>query len=226
MSTCYIRSFDPVADKSYKKTLIDRLIMIKSELTHSEFQFSHRYGGISVSATGADKCWCVRFKFIDYEKHPKRWKRQAVPLTDAQEDWLFELACIYAGIVEDVRFKEFVVYSILQGSLDLPRNITCQDECFFTDYAWDYDTFGVIVCNISHRRILPGASHKVWCSEFVAILLKEVWHDFVTHPDSLRPDNLYERWEEFEAIAYERSNDALIKPEYRKYADTRTGEKL
>ena len=50
------RSFDPLADPTYKLTMTDRLIMLRSRFTHTEIEFPEIYGGISFSATMADGC--------------------------------------------------------------------------------------------------------------------------------------------------------------------------
>ena len=75
MADCFVRGYDPDAaeKQGVKKTLTDRLIQLRSKLTHSEFQFSQRYGSVSFSFTLADHVKGARFKKITYT-HPTRWE--------------------------------------------------------------------------------------------------------------------------------------------------------
>lgn len=97
---CKIQSFNAYrAEKfGYKLSGIDRLIMRRSFLhTHTEIQFSERYGNISFSATMADGAKCCRFKDINYTKHPERWDTIIIPLTDNEEDLIYAKAKAIEG---------------------------------------------------------------------------------------------------------------------------------
>lgn len=194
---CYIRTHN--ATNQYLDgggiSLSSRIIGIKSRaiingreniLDHTEFQFSERYDGISVSATMRDNCRCVRFKLINYDKHPSRWLTQVVVLTDEQEDLIFKEACSKAD------------ENIIVGTLVKKYNI--QGACLYGPKAMKYDLIGVVICNINHRRIIPGGKNRVWCTEFVVMLIKLAYPEFNGHPDTQRPDTLYKEWEKYNLL--------------------------
>lgn len=176
-------SFDPDGDPTYKKTFTDWLIQIKSQLTHSEQQYSHRYGGISCSTTLADEGKCWRFKDIDgYQRHPLRWKKVIIPCTDKQEDIMWRYDLKMAGYVDD--FMENM--GILRG-----RSLESIAGCVsYGLNALKYDKWGVIFCNISHRRIIGSSDKLAWCTESrIMTLLKAFPNLTDKHPDEFRPDN-------------------------------------
>ena len=179
-------SFDPDGDPTYKKTYVDRLIQIKSQLTHSTKQYSPRYGGISCSATMAEGLNCVRFKMNDYTKHPKRWKKVIIPCTDEQEDLMFAFDCRMANVK-------------CKGSISSPRiwlNDAMDYKGIIDSYTYcgpkaiKYDKIGVVLCNISHRRIIKSWKNRVWCTEQCIMTLLQAFPDLTDkHPDEFRPDN-------------------------------------
>ncbi len=169
-------SFDPDADPTYKKTVTDRLIQIKSQLTHTETQYSHRYGGISCSSTRADGCKCWRFKMIDYTKHPLRWKKVIIPCTNEQEDIMFAYDCDKADI--QTPFHKWNMLSLAVGG------------CCYGPNALPYDTLGVVLCNISHRRIIPSWKNKAWCTEGRVMALLKAYPNLTDkNPDEFNPEN-------------------------------------
>ena len=187
---CKVWTHIPTRDPEYKAGFIDKLIGIKSKIeidgktyiaTHTEFQFSERKGGLSVSATWQDKCGCVRFKLINYLKHPLRWIPIDIDLTDEQEDYLFRMACSACGLA-------------LQTPYTLVWERCHRDGVAHGRKPTRYDTLGVIICNISHRRIIPGFGNRVWCTECVVELLQNL-PEFTLRlplkPDEYRPDTLW-----------------------------------
>lgn len=183
MADMIYRTFDPDADPTYKKTWTDRLIQIKSRYTHTEIQYSDRYGGISASATMADGCNCFRFKMIDYTKHPLRWKSVIIPCTDEQEDLMFAEDCRMAG------FSLAWCDNFINNFTD-----TVDFDCYvYGRNAMKYDKWGVIFCNISHRRILRSSDKLVWCTESRIMALLKAFPDLTArHPDEYRPNNGHE----------------------------------
>lgn len=178
MTNITLWSFDPDADPTYKKTWTDRAIQLRSQLTHTTKQYSSRYGGISCSATMKGGYDCVRFKMNDYTKHPLRWKSIIIPCTDEQEDLIF---------AEDCRMADVPVRQMANVSI-ITQHYT--QEAFFGPNAMKYDKLGVVLCNISHRRIIKSWADRCWCSEscIMAIL---AGHPSLTdkHPDTFNPDN-------------------------------------
>ena len=185
MADCIYYTFTPDNDPTYKKTVVDRLIQIKSRDTHSTLQYSHRYGGISCSATMADGCNGVRFRMNDYTKHPLRWKKVIIPCTDEQEDLMF---------AEDCRQTDFYFNKVT--SLEIlgpPLNQEQEGRCYFGPNALKYDKIGVVICNISHRRIIKSWESRVWCTESRIMTLLKAYPDLTDkHPDEYRPDNGHE----------------------------------
>ena len=181
---CYLRTFDPAGDPTYKISFADWFIRWKSDKTHSEFQLSSRYGGISVSCTMKDGCKCVRFKWIDYTKHPLRWLSQIIPLTDEQEDAIFAEACKLA----DISINSAKTYCRL-----CQRGL-CTVKYYHGLNARKYDLIGVVLCNITSWRIIRSNDKWYWCSELVCHLIQVAYTDFNGHADTQRPDTLYNEW--------------------------------
>jgi hypothetical protein len=185
-------SFDPDGDPAYKKTFTDKLIQIKSHETHTETQYSHRYDGISCSTTLADEGKCWRFKMIDYTKHPLRWKKVIIPCTDEQEDLMWRYDLEKAGYVSD--FMEGMGIGRGRTLLSISRCVS------YGPNAIKYDRFGVIFCNISHRRILGSSDKLAWCTESRIMTLLQAHPDLTDmHPDEFRPDNGHELVENYVA---------------------------
>ena len=173
-----LRTFDPLADPTYKLTATDRLILFRSDKTHTEVQLSERYGGVSVSATKADGCDCVRFKMIDYTKHPNRWVSQVIELTDEQEDRLVKEACRLADV----------------PLLHLARLYVGTANVLYGPKACKYDTIGVVLCNILRTRIIRSNKNWYWCSELVCHLIQQAYPDFNGHADTQTPESLSREW--------------------------------
>ena len=102
---CKIQSYNYVRAKMFgkKPTLVNRLIAVRSApQTHTEFQFSERYGNISFSATMQDDSKCARFKQIAYSHARERWDTVVVPMTDQQEDMAWNKAKQLEGTPYDL----------------------------------------------------------------------------------------------------------------------------
>jgi hypothetical protein len=144
-----------------KPSKTDRLIGLRSDLTHTEIQFTDRYGNISFSATMADDCRCARFKMIGYS-HPERWLTVLVPVTAEQEALIFAKACEMADvdILEDLFTKE-ISYEVDSGGV-----------CFYGNNALKYDLQGVSLSFISKWRVWRPHDKWVWCTEacFIAMM--------------------------------------------------------
>ncbi len=106
MSNCIYWSYDAVAAKDGGKnfSVTDIAIMRRSaRLIHTEFQFSHNYfegGSFSSTLRVGDKG--CRFKTIDYTKHPERWIKIVLPMTDEQESRAFARAQRLEGMPYDL----------------------------------------------------------------------------------------------------------------------------
>jgi hypothetical protein len=86
-----------------KLTAIDKLIMLRSPIwTHTEVQFSQRYGGVSFSATMQDNANCCRFKQIEYTHQAERWDDVIIPMNDEQEDMAYAKAKELEGTPYDL----------------------------------------------------------------------------------------------------------------------------
>ncbi len=152
---CILQTYDPVAAR--KMTFTDRIIRLRSYHTHSEYQFSERYGHISFSATLRDGCKCARFKQIDYTKHPKRWKSIIIPMTDLEEDYAWQVACEMADMNN----------TMVSLMLDAGKT----NVCFFGHNAIPYDIWGM-GCHISATlKWWQPNPKKTWCSKAVSKLL-------------------------------------------------------
>ena len=144
-----------------KPTWIDRMIGMRSDLAHTEIQFSDRYGGISFSATMADGCKCARFKMIGYS-HPERWLTTELSVSDEQEDAVFKKCCEMAGMHCPTMKVEAEVGAAL-------------GELFFGPNALKYDLAQVSFGFISKLRIKKGDKRKVFCTKACFIALMEAW---------------------------------------------------
>lgn len=207
---CYVKSWNALAAKKdgKKLTLIDIVILMRSRLTHSEFQFSKRYLGISFSSTGADNANGVRGKFIDYDKHPLRWETVEIPLTDEQEDMIFQEACRMADVLcyFDPLTKQMpdIVSTINRLKYQHkfhPNEIWQGNDHIRYDYAgllshalkrskkWWLNVFRGVFWGWSIA--IQPAEDKCWCSEFVSYLVGMAYK-LDNNPDEYDPAELHE----------------------------------
>jgi hypothetical protein len=136
------------------------LISQRSNLLHMELQFSDRYGSISVSATKADGCDCVRFKIIAYS-HAYRWSTILIPVTAEQEARIFADACRMADLYPNP--FDITVLKAKRGAV------------YYGPEAIKYDTAGVSLSFISKRRWWNPSNERQWCNETVGLLLMVEW---------------------------------------------------
>jgi len=203
MALCRICGYDAdAAEKDgVKKTFADKLIQLRSRLTHTEFQFSSRYNNISFSFTMADGVNGARFKNIRYS-HPNRWLFANIPLDNEQEDIAFLAACVLAGFSLNFQTVKNWLHSEMI-LLNLP-------VCLYSDKHWKYDLIGLLsfadeepykgkdskLLKVirpvlwSWTKIVQPHSKRAWCSEGCAILLQECEDAFKYKPDTLTPDGL------------------------------------
>ena len=165
------RSYNPTLARLYgkKPSRTDRLIQHRSELTHTEIQFSDRYGGISFSATMADDCKCARFKMIAYS-HPERWCTTELEMTDEQEDAVFEKCCEMADID-----RECLEVWLLGCDDSMPAD----GYLHYGDDALKYDLNAVRFSFITKLNLWRGHEKKVFCTESCFIALMEVWPELL-----------------------------------------------
>lgn len=152
-------------------------------LDHTELQFSERYHGISFSFTCMDECGCGRMKVIDYLIHPLRWLTIPCDVPDDVEDMMFHAAATWADILSDT----FI--ATVRKQTPLPVGTV-----LYGPEAIKYDKPGVVLCNVNHRRILPGGHHSRWCTEGVAKLLQmyRLYAKLIEGPaDKQIPSSLY-----------------------------------
>jgi len=197
MSYITIHSYNPIMAALYgkKKSKTDRLINLRSELTHTEIQFSERYGGISFSATLKDGCKCARFKMIGYS-HPERWCSVKLWVTVEQESNMFTKACKMADMMGMINWTYDDIFSSSLWKNDLQLS----GFCYRGPNPFKYDTSRVVLSFISKRRIIPGRKNYVWCTEAVFIVLLVAFPEILTfshteypdiHWNKLNPDDLH-----------------------------------
>ena len=152
------------------------LISKRSNLLHMELQFSDRYGSISVSATKADGCDCVRFKMIGYT-HAYRWSTIYIPVTAEQEARVFKDACRMANVrismVASWAKNPDSSFRDSDNGIYYPNS----NKCLYGPDAIKYDTAGVSLSFISKRRWWNPSNERQWCNETVGLLLMVVWPD-------------------------------------------------
>ena len=105
MSACKIRSYNYVRAALFgkKPTAMNRIIGLRSKPhSHSEFQFSERYDGVSFSATTMDSSNCARFKQIGYSHETERWDTVVVTMTNSEEDLAYAEAKKIEGTPYDI----------------------------------------------------------------------------------------------------------------------------
>jgi len=155
-----------------KLKLYEWLISQRSNLLHMELQFSDRYVNISVSATKADGCDCVRFKMIGYT-HAYRWSTIYIPVTAEQEARIFEKACHMAGLI----YQELECHLNIEPNQFISEQRTHKNGCYYGPNAIKYDTAGVFLSFISKRRWWNPSNERQWCNETVGLLMMVVWPD-------------------------------------------------
>ncbi len=192
---CFIRGYNAKqAEKDGKPlTVIDRVILLRSKLTHSEFQFSERFGNVSFSFTSADKANGARFKVIGYS-HPARWNTREIALTDLQEDLIFAEACTMADchladVAEALKLGGQWGDVIIQGSKHKLYDFAgLLSHALKRSGKWwlNIIRFGLWSWTI----FVKPHPDKCWCSEACAHLVKMAYPDFDGSPDSLDPQEL------------------------------------
>ena len=203
LADCYLMTFDPNADPTYDKTLADKAIGLRSPETHTEFKYSMRYAGVSSSATMADKCRCFRFKNIDYDKHPARWKIDVIHLTDEQEDRIMVVALQMAGLLDrefDFDHRRHSVISILYDHIQAFK-VNSYGTIWYGKDALKYDLIGVSISFISTRRIWRPHTKWVWCSESAVMLIQVAYSDFNGPADEQTPSSARKSWRKYSNAA-------------------------
>jgi len=177
---CKIRSFnlDRAMAFGYKPTITQRVIHLRSKPhVHTELQFSERYNNISFSATLMNDDDGARFAGIEYSHEADRWDTVIVPMTDKQEDKVFNKALYMAGCIahycEDGKF-----YNIENVSDNIK-----------------YDLIGQL-CHLTNLKIWKPNPLKTWCTKAVNTAISEGRLDFYAllvdlgNVGELRPDQL------------------------------------
>jgi hypothetical protein len=102
MKTLRYRFYDAKAAELDGKpmTAVDRLIMLRSNLTHAEIQFDTNRGEVSFSSTPAECADGCRFMYIQYS-HPKRWRTLQIQVEDTEEQAAWVKACQLADMETD-----------------------------------------------------------------------------------------------------------------------------
>lgn len=204
---CKIKTYDALQAEIEGKplTFADKIILLRSKYTHTEFQFSDRYEGVSFSFSLMEGADGARFKFILYE-HTERWKTQIIPLSDEMEDGLWRIACTLAHlpldwILEDRANKYIYVHKPTMSVL------------YRGALHWKYDLFGLLTHALKkspdwktniYRTLfwfwtafIKADPNKAWCSEGVAMLLKWAFYDFCKNPEKFDPEELYDKISEY-----------------------------
>ncbi|KKL48638.1 hypothetical protein LCGC14_2323490 [marine sediment metagenome] len=149
MSDCIFWSYDAVAAKDSGKdfSITDIAIMRRSaRLIHTEFQFSRRHNpysgdryGVCFSSTLRDGAEGCRFESIDFTRHPKRWNRILLPMTNEQEDRAYAKAQALNGKKYDL-----IGLASFASSLNIikphPDKLWCTEavlELCKAAYGWD-----------------------------------------------------------------------------------------
>lgn len=188
--------YDAVAAKADGKpmTMVDRIIMLRSNFVHVERQYSYNRGHVSCSSTMADCANGSRFKYITYS-HPEWWKTIAVPYDDAEEQKMWECDCNLCDKYSDWQQTE-IKLSELSGNIQGFHHI-------------EYDKYGLMSFALEHsdkwyENILRGVIWgwtaiiqpdpiKVWCSEHCSIGHNASGHQCKILPTEIDPQALYEQ---------------------------------
>ena len=141
----------------YKPTKIDRLIMLRSDCTHYELQFTERYGRISFSSTLADGAKGCRFKLIEYS-HPEYWDEVFIPVTAEQEREMWDRACDMAN---------------MHG----PKDCWPALHCYYGPNHIKYDLIGAAFSYWTKFDIWHPAKNGMVCNRACATVVLEVFPD-------------------------------------------------
>ncbi|MBP8982920.1 MAG: hypothetical protein KBG19_07810 [Bacteroidales bacterium] len=197
---CEVKTYDALqAQKEGKPlTTADKIILLRSKYTHSEFQFSERYDNVSFSFSLADGSDGARFKNIKYE-HMERWKTQIIPISDNIEDGLWRVACTLAYLPLDWILDTTGKYA----------TITDGEIVYKGKLNWKYDLIGLLTHALKKSpdwktnlirsglwfwtTFIKADPNKAWCSEGVAMLIKWAFYDFCKNPEKLDPEELYDK---------------------------------
>ncbi len=145
----------------YKPSKIERLIMLRSDCTHMEFQFSTRYGGISFSSTLRDGVKGCRFKMIIYS-HPEYWDAVYVPVTTEQERNMF----IEATELADARY--FRKYGFGEALEVYYNEHAAVNGCIYGPNHVKYDLSGAAFSYWTKFKIWKPHKTKMVCNRAVA----------------------------------------------------------
>ena len=162
---CYAKHWNAKEAKKDGKplTLVDRVIMLRSKLTHSEKQYSSRYRHVSWSFTKADGAKGARFKKIAYS-HPKRWVTDVLELSDIEEDRSFREACRLADVTP-IHVQLWLLDDSQTGILRGPNHAK-------------YDTIGLLThCLKKHKKGWVNVMRKTlwWWTAFVKPDMEASW---------------------------------------------------
>jgi hypothetical protein len=172
------------AEKDGKKmTMIDRAIMLRSDLTHSEIQFDENRGGVSFSSTMADGADGCRFMYIQYS-HPKRWRTLELMVSDSEEIALWSSCCSDADMewAWQETYKQGCTY---KGTIQEGQDVFCAKVQDITVYQGKnhirYDAIGLLSFALEKSpsvwrnvqrwamwtwtAIIKPDPINVWCSE-------------------------------------------------------------
>ena len=205
MATIKFWFWDAAAAKKDGKPLtwVDRIIMLRSSLTHAEIQFVDR-GGVSFSATMADGVDGCRFKYIGYS-HPQRWKCLTFEVPETVEAAMWATACQMAGLWTTWQ-RDFDV-----AAGKIYRGITAvkYDLHGLLSFAlrksgklWLDAVRGIVWCWTAPFK---PSEHAVWCSEACALVWNSGWKQYfgysdrVVNPTELSPEELYNKLKEKKA---------------------------
>jgi hypothetical protein len=185
------RGFDPIkAHKltGYKITWTDRLILMRSKLTHLEIQFLDRPNSPSFSSTMADGANGCRFKYISYS-NPEQWDTEILEVSDWEEAEMWSDACrmadvsvnwqylpwqsaTYHGIVQenkDVFYATLKDITVYQGKNHIPYDTHgLASFCLERTGKWYLDALRGLIWGWTNC-FQPDES-KAWCSEACSII--------------------------------------------------------
>lgn len=162
-----------------KPSLTDRIIMMRSPLTHAEVEFVERRMWFSSTlAEGANGCRMMRHRI----EHPNRWQTVDVPLNRQQLQRAWEKACCMSGLpstwMEQLggHVAEKKVYQ------DWSHKHVPYDKLGLMSFAlkrsdrWWLDMLRGLVWGWT--LVVKPSEEGVWCSEACAMVLKAgLWGD-------------------------------------------------
>lgn len=200
-----------------KMSLIEKIIDLRSELTHVECQFDENRGYISWSSTGADGANGCRFKYITYG-HIGYWITLAFVVTDEEESRLWTFCCDCADLAWNWQEKPYdsctYTATVLDGQDMFAARI--KDLTIYKGQNHiKYDYYGLLTfalesaptwwVNIARwavwgwtKVILPNPN-KLWCSEacskaFNSMNRKTIW------PTEIDPGQMYETMKQMKGV--------------------------